>query len=73
MRSSAASDVYKRQIQDYPARKSMEAARRFPPQLYRKCAELVLETDNQIKTSFDDPERLLELLLLRIAQEAVHG
>ena len=60
-------------IQDYPARKSMEAARRFPPQLYRKCAELVLETDNQIKTSFDDPERLLELLLLRIAQEAVHG
>lgn len=57
-------------IPDYPARKTMEAARRFRPEFCRKAAELVLETDYQIKTSFDDNERLLEMLLLRLAQEA---
>ena len=60
-------------IQDYPARKSMEASRRFSPELCRKAAELVLETDQRIKTSFDDPERLLELLILQLAQEARRG
>jgi len=60
-------------MQDYPARKSMEAARKFSPQLCRKAAELVLETDRKIKTSFDDPERLLELLILQLAQEARRG
>ncbi|MGM9588952.1 MAG: DNA polymerase III subunit delta [Faecousia sp.] len=57
-------------IPDYPARKTMEAARRFQPEFCRKAAELVLETDYQMKTSFDDKERLLELLILRLAQEA---
>ena len=60
-------------IPDYPARKTMEAARRFRPEFCRKAAELVLETDYQIKTSFDDSERLLEILILRLAQEAVNG
>ena len=60
-------------IQDYPARKSMEAARKFSPAFCRIAAELVLETDRKIKTSFDDPERLLELLILQLAQEARHG
>ena len=60
-------------IQDYPARKSMEAARKFSPQLCKTAAELVLETDRKIKTSFDDPERLLELLILQLAQEARRG
>lgn len=60
-------------MQDYPARKSMEAARKFSPQLCRRAAELVLETDRKIKTSFDDPERLLELLILQLAQEARRG
>ena len=60
-------------IQDYPARKSMEAARKFSPQLCKIAAELVLETDRKIKTSFDDPERLLELLILQLAQEARRG
>ena len=36
----------------------------------RKAAELVLETDYRMKTSFDDPERLLEMLILQLAQEA---
>ena len=59
-------------IPDYPARKTMEAARRFQPAFCAKAAELIVETDYKIKTSFDDPERLLELLVLRLAQEA-HG
>ena len=57
-------------IPDYPARKTMEAARRFRPEFCAKAAELVLETDYQMKTSFDDNERLLELLILQLAQEA---
>ena len=60
-------------IPDYPARKTMEAARRFHPDFCRKAAELVMETDYAIKTSYDEPERLLELLILRLAQEARNG
>jgi len=57
-------------IADYPARKAMEAARRFRPEFCTAAARLVLETDYQMKTSFDDSERLLELLILQLAQEA---
>ena len=57
-------------IPDYPARKTMEAARRIRSEFCAKAAQLVLETDYQMKTSFDEPERLLELLLLQLAQEA---
>ena len=57
-------------LSDYAARKTMDAARRFRPEFCRKAAELVLETDYRIKTSFDEPERLLELLMLQLAQEA---
>ena len=60
-------------IPDYPARKTMEAARRFTPEFCRRAAELVLETDYKIKTSYDEPERLLELLLLQLAQEGRNG
>ena len=60
-------------IPDYPARKTMEAARRFSPEFCGKAAEWVLETDYKMTTSFDDSERLLELLILRLAQEAKHG
>ena len=58
---------------DYPARKTIAAAGKFSSRFYAKTAELVLETDNQIKTSFDDPDRLLELLILRLSQEARNG
>ena len=37
------------------------------------AAELVLETDYKMKTSFDDSQRLLELLLLQLAQEGRNG
>ncbi len=60
-------------IPDYPARKTMEAARRFTPAFCEKAAMLILETDFSIKTSFDDSERLLELLILQLAQEARNG
>ena len=57
-------------IPDYPARKTMDAARRCTPKFCRLAAQLVLETDYRMKTSFDEQERLLELLILRLAQEA---
>lgn len=60
-------------ITDYPARKAMEAARRFRPEICAKVSRLVLETDYSMKTSLDDQERLLELLLLELAQEARRG
>ena len=60
-------------IPDYPARKTMEAARRFSPDFCAKASQWILETDYRIKTSFDDSERLLELLILRLSQEAKHG
>jgi len=60
-------------IPDYPARKTMEAARRFSADFCRKSVQLVLETDYRMKTSFDDSQRLLELLILQLAQEARHG
>ena len=60
-------------LPDYPARKTMEAARRLRPEFCAKASQLILETDYKMKTSFDDPERLLELLILQLAQEANHG
>ena len=60
-------------IPDYPARKTMEAARRMTPAFCEKSAALILETDYSIKTSFDDSQRLLELLILQLAQEARNG
>lgn len=54
----------------YAAQKSMDMARRFRPEFCRKASELVLETDRKMKTSFDDPQRLLEVLILELAQEA---
>ena len=60
-------------IHEYPARKTMDAARRFRPEFCARAAELVMETDYKMKTSFDEPERLLELLLLQLAQEARNG
>ena len=57
-------------IGDYPARKTMSAAGRFSARFYAKTAELVLQSDIQMKTSFDDSDRILETLVLQLAQEA---
>ena len=60
-------------IPDYPARKTMEAARKFSAGFCSRAATLILETDYRMKTSFDDSQRLLEMLILQLAQEAKHG
>ena len=56
-------------IADYPARKTMSAAGRFSAKFYAKAAELVLDSDRQMKTSFDDPKRILEILIMGLARE----
>ena len=60
-------------ISDYPARKSMDAARRLRPEFCARACQLIMETDYAIKTSMDEPERLVEMLILRLAQEGRNG
>lgn len=60
-------------MSDYAARKNMSAAAKFSTAFYQKAATLVMETDYAMKTSRDEPERLLEVLLTQLAQEARNG
>lgn len=60
-------------IPDFVARRTMDSARRFSPGFLKKAAELILETDYRMKTSYDDSQRLLEMLVLTLAQEAENG
>ncbi len=60
-------------LADYPARKAMDAARRFSATFCAKAAILVMETDYKMKTSYDDQQRLLELLVLQLSLEATHA
>lgn len=60
-------------MSDYAARKNMSAAGKFSGGFYAKAAQMVLETDYAMKTSLDEPERLLEVLLTQLAQEARNG
>jgi DNA polymerase-3 subunit delta len=57
-------------IGDYPARKTMSAAARFSACFYEKAADLILQSDIQMKTSYDDPQRILEVLVMQLAREA---
>ncbi len=60
-------------MKEFPAKKAMNSAQRLSSRFCRAANELIMETDNAIKTSYDDPERLLEMLVLRLAQEAKNG
>lgn len=60
-------------LKDYAAKKIMNSAGRFSAHFCKVASELVLETDRALKTSYDDPERLLEVLILRFSQEAKNG
>ena len=60
-------------IPDYPARKLMDASRRLDKLFCADACAMIMETDYQMKTSYDDSQRLLELLILRLAVEARHG
>ena len=51
----------------------MMAARRVTDGFCQRAVELVFQTDVAMKTGVDDPERLLELLIVQLAQEARHG
>lgn len=55
---------------DRAAFRTMEAAKRYSPDFCKAAAELVLDTDWKMKTSYDDKERLLEMLVMALAQEA---
>ena len=60
-------------IAPYAAAKTMQQARRLSERFCRRAVELCLQTDVRMKTSYDDPERLLELLVVELAQEARRG
>ena len=60
-------------MKSYPAGLTMNAARRVGDGFCRRAVELCLQTDVRMKTSYDDPERLLELLVVELAQEARRG
>ena len=60
-------------LSSYPAQKAFDFARRVPERFFETALSLCAETDWQMKTSFDTPEALLELLVLRLAQEAKNG
>ena len=60
-------------MSDWAARKTMQSASRVSPRFLEKTAALIVETDRKMKTSTDDPKRLLEVLLLEISQEAKNG
>ena len=60
-------------MKEYPARKTMDAAKRFSAKFCARAMYLILEADNQLKSSYDDPDRILELLILQLAQEARNG
>jgi len=57
-------------LKSYPAGLTMTAARKVSDEFCRRAAQLVLETDRKLKSSADEPERLLELLLAELAAEA---
>ena len=54
----------------YPAQKTFEFARRVTPEFLASAVQLCEQTDYRLKTSYDEPKRLLELLILQLAQEA---
>lgn len=60
-------------LKEYPAKKTMESARRFSAAFCEKASVLILETDYKMKSSFGDKERLLEILVMELAMEARRG
>ena len=57
-------------IGDYPARLTMGAVRQLSYRFCARAAELCLEADRQMKCSYVAPQRVLELLLIGLAQVA---
>ena len=57
----------------YPANKAMTTAKRVSHGYCAKAMKLILETDYKMKTGYGEPDQLLELLVLQLAQEARHA
>ena len=57
----------------YAAGLTMQAARRVSDSFCEAAVTLCLEADRAIKSSFDEPERILELLIVQLAGKARHG
>ncbi len=60
-------------MSDYAAQKTFSAASRLSSTFCASANRLIVETDYAIKTSYDEPERLLETLIVQLAQEARRG
>ena len=60
-------------ISGYPAKLSMESAKRLSERFCARAVELCLEADEKLKSSYDDPERILEFLVLELAGESRNG
>ncbi len=54
----------------FAAGKTMTQARRFSEKFCDRAVILCCETDYKLKTSYDDAQRLVEMLILELAQEA---
>ena len=59
-----------RNMSYYNADNTLSTAKRFSPGFYAKAMELIMEADRKIKTSVDDGERILEMLVGELAAEA---
>ncbi|MBQ1371512.1 MAG: DNA polymerase III subunit delta [Oscillospiraceae bacterium] len=60
-------------MSSYPARKTIANANRLPERFCARAVELCLEADVKLKSSFDSPDRVLEFLILELAEEARHA
>ena len=60
-------------MSSYPAQKTMDAAKRLSERFCATAVKLCLEADVKLKTSFDSPDRVLELLVLELAGESRNG
>lgn len=56
----------------FAANKCFAQARRLSDRFCAQAVLLCCEADRQMKTSYDDPARILELLILQLAEEARH-
>ena len=57
-------------LKEYPARKLLDSSRRMDKSFCAGACALIADTDYKIKTSYDSPERLLEMLIIQLAVEA---
>lgn len=60
-------------LQSFAASRTMAAANKLSAQFCRKAVELCLTADEQMKSSYDEPERILELLIMQLSAEARRG